>query len=284
MHLVSESVNLFMFPLKTMIVDDDNDYLDLLSKELKNINCSIFNSSEEIIKNLDPIHITINYFLEDNFIGIRDLNYSNIEQFVNKHENKQGILIADYSMPNINGIELLTKYYYATLRKILLTNVFTMEEAIDALHKKHINYYLPKERTAILLEVIKEQQLIFFEEITQSIIKVLHSNNSSYLKFLSDKIYINIFNEICQKYNIKKYYIINSYGNYYLENDTNKYIFSIYSKDDLIEIAKDFSEDSKYNIQHGNLIPSFFSEEHNMPLIEAIKSENYFYAIEEIKS
>ena len=69
MNLGSENVNLFMFPLKTMIVDDDNDYIDLLSKELKNINCSIFNSSEEIIKNLDPMYIKINYFLEDNFIS-----------------------------------------------------------------------------------------------------------------------------------------------------------------------------------------------------------------------
>ena len=281
MNLVLENVNLFMFPLKTMIVDDDNDYLDLLSKQLKNLNYSIFNSPEEIIKNLDPIHIKINYFLEDNFIGIRDLHYSNIQQFVKNYENKQGILIADYNMPNINGIELLTKYYHTTLRKILLTNTFTIEEAINALHKKHINYYLPKERIHILLDVIKEQQLIFFEEITQNIINVLNSNNANNLKFLSDKIYINIFNKICQKYDIKKYYIINSYGNYYLESDTNKYIFSIYDKDDLIEIAKDFSEDSKYNVQNGNLIPSYcFSDQSK--LLGAEKHGNYSYCIESV--
>jgi hypothetical protein len=45
---------------------------------------------------------------------------------------------------------------------------------------------LKKEQIS-LLDVIKEQQLIFFEEITQSIINVLNSNNASNLKFLSDK-------------------------------------------------------------------------------------------------
>lgn len=58
-----------------------------------------------------------------------------------------------------------------------------------------INYYfLPKEKVHILLDVIKEQQKLFFKGITKNITDLLGINN---FDFLSDKTYIGIFNNTC---------------------------------------------------------------------------------------
>ncbi len=280
MNVSSESINLFYFPLNIMIVDDDIDYLSLLQQQLKSVTVSIYNSPLEAIKNIEPININIRYFLEDNFSRINDLSYKSIEKFVKSYGNKQGVLISDYNMPNINGVELLSKYSDTDLIKILLTNVYTINEAVNALNKRLINYYLPKEKTSILLNVIREHQKILFQNITKDILSFLDVDS---LKFLFDKRYIYIFNNICQKHNIKKYYILNSYGSYYLENETDKFIFSIYNPTDLFEVAKEIPGDKKHNVEQGELIPSyFFSEATEYKLIKAQKYGNYSYCIEKI--
>lgn len=280
MNVLSESINLFNFPLNITIVDNDLEYLNILQQQLKNTTLSVYSSPIEAITNIVPLNINIKNFLEEKFIGIQDLNYKNIETFVKNDKNEQGILIVDYDMPEINGIELFSKYNKPDLIKILLTNAYTIEEAVNALNKKLINYYLPKERINILLNVIKEQQNMFFDNITRHIISFL---DTSSLSFMFDKIYIDIFNKICQQYNIKKYYILNSYGNYYLENSTNKFIFSIYNSTDLLEIAKEVPEHKKHAVEQGNLIPSYYSDENSeYKLINANKQGDYSYCLEKI--
>lgn len=280
MNVLSESIKLFNFPLNITIVDNDLDYLNLLQQQLKNTTLSVYSSPLEAITNIAPLNINIKDFLEEKFIGIQDLNYKNIENFVKTHKKEQGILIVDYDMPEINGIELFSKYNNPDLIKILLTNVYTIEKAVNALHKKLINYYLPKERINILLDVIKELQNMFFDNLTRHIISFL---DTSTLGFLFDKIYINIFNSICQQYNIKKYYILNSYGSYYLEDATNKFIFSIYNSTDLLEIAKEVPEHKKHDVEQGNLIPSYCSDEDSeYKLINANKQGDYSYCLEKI--
>jgi CheY-like chemotaxis protein len=279
---ILESVNLFNFPLNVIIVDDDIDFLNLLQQQFKDKTVlTVYNSPVDVINNIDPINISTKYFLEEKFIGIQDLNYSNIEAFVKNCKNYHGVLVADYNMPTINGIELLTKYSNSNLIKILLTNIYTANDAINALNKKLINHYLPKEKASIIVEVIREQQKILFSDISKNITNCLESND---LNFLYDKVYINIFNNICKQYKIKKYYIINNYGNYYMENDTQKFIFSIYNRIDLIDISKEVPQDIKYNVEHGYLIPSYFTNQdsNNHKLIDAIKQGNYSYCIEHI--
>jgi response regulator RpfG family c-di-GMP phosphodiesterase len=278
MSIILENINLFHFPLNIMIVDDNMDYLNIIQQQIKNRTFSSYNSPIEVIKNIDPIEVNTKYFLENNFSGIQDLSYENIKNFVINNKNKHGILISDYEMPNINGIELFSKLNNNfELIKILLTNVYTTQEGLDAVNKKLIHYYLPKDRINILLDVIKELQSIFFNNITRNIMGFLDSNS---LKFLSDENYIYIFNHICQQYNITKYYIINSYGSYYLESETDKFIFSIYNISDLIEIANEVPEHVKHRVEQGDLIPSYFSSEYE--LVEAKKYGNYSYCVEKI--
>lgn len=280
MDLMYKKINFFTFPLNVAIVDDDIDYLSFLSKELNNTRFKFYNSAIEALKDIKPINIDIKSFLENYFQGIYDLNYKNIEEFIKNYSNKQGIIVSDYDMQYISGIEFLSKYNNSDLIKILLTNVYTPNKAVEALNNKLINYYLPKDRVNTLINVIDEHQRILFENITKNILKFTDINN---LKFLIDNEYINIFNSICHKYNIHTYYILNSHGCYYMENETNKFIFSIYNSNDLIELTRDNLKNKIDGIKHANLIPSYFSATSNeFELIKAEKFGNYSYCIENV--
>lgn len=219
------------------------------------------------------------YFLEENFVGIADLNYKNIAEFVASCADKHGILIADYDMPDIDGIELLNNYADTNLIKILLTSAYSYKKATQALNKKLIDYYLAKNDLTKLPEAISEQQRIFFSKISKNVMSFL---DTSGLNFLVDKAYLHIFNNTCQQYNIEKYYILNSYGHYYLENLHAKWVFSIYNSNDLASIAQEVAEDNRYDVECGNLIPSHFSLNKEYTLINAEKYGNYSYCVERV--
>jgi|GEM_PF-1898276 len=280
MDVFSGSINLLSFPVPIVVVDDDTDYLNLLQQLLHERTLYKYSSPIEALKSIDLIDVNTKFFLEENFVGMPDLNYKNVKDFVTRLDNKQGVLIVDYDMPEINGIELFSKINNPDLIKILLTNAYTIEEAVNALNKKLINYYLPKEKINTLLEVIKEQENNFFNDLTRKLISFV---GASSLKFLSDSIYASIFNNICHQYNIKKYYILNSYGHYYLENNDSKFIFTIYDTADLGEIAIEVPKHAKHDVEQGNFIPSHFSnKDDEYKLVKAKRSGDYSYSIEQI--
>jgi ActR/RegA family two-component response regulator len=278
------NLNLFYFPLNTIIVDDDTDFLKIIASNLTDIPVSTYNSTNEILTKINPIDISVKNFIEDNFAGISDLNYENIKDFVENCKEVHGIIISDYDMSkisNINGIELLSTMCDTDLIKILLTSVYTIEDAVNALNKGIIDYYLPKDRIHIISHVINELHTKFFYNITKNVMKIIHKNR---LKFFNDKDYLKIFNSICNQYKVNKYFILNSYGGYYLENSKEKFIFTIFHKDDLNDISNELIPSKKNDVKNGKLIPSYFSDNFGeYTLIRAKKEGDYYYSVENFK-
>ena len=281
MNESSEAVKLFKFPLNIIVIDNDVDYLNMLEEHLKHTTYSLFSSPVEAIKNINPLNINVKFFLEETFSGIKDLNYKNIQNFIKEAGKRQGIIIADYEMPEMNGIELLSKYDKSQeLIRILLTNVVGFDDAVCALNKKYISYYLAKDRVSILPLVINEQEKMFFDNATSQISNFLETDS---LEFLNNTDYKSIFNQIIDEYQIKTYYVINSYGHYYLEKDTDKFIFTVYHQNDLLEIANDVSEQYKNDVKDGDLIPSSVSDTGGeYSLIKANRVGEYSYCVEQI--
>lgn len=278
MNDFATNLNLLYFPLTTIIIDDDTEFLKVTTSHLVNAPISTYNSAKDALLQIKPISIQVKNFIEEHFTGIYDLNYKNIKAFVNTSKNDHGIIIADYAMPNMNGIELLSKFYDSDIIKILLTNAYTIEEAVNALNDNIIDYYLPKDKINNIALITDELQTKFFKKITKSILSML--DKSSY-KFFYDKNYLKIFTTICNQYKIHKYYILNSYGGYYLENDNHKFIFTIFHKDDLNEIANELPLANKNDVKVGKLIPSYFSEAlGEYKLIHAQQEGDYYYCIE----
>lgn len=280
MQTVDTTCLLFYFPMNVAMVDDDEDILNILASQFRDNEVSPHSTPEDLISSIDPININIKEFIHEIAHGTYDLNFSNVKKFVDNNSNKHGIVISDYEMPSINGIDLLHKFNDFDVVKVLLTNVFTIEEAVNALNNGTIDFYLPKDHIHDISEIINDLQLKFFKKKTREILKTIDTNS---IAFINDGDYIKLFNTVCSKYNIIKYHILNSYGGYFLENTTEIFVFNIFHKSDLEDIANGFTEYHRTKIKTGNSIPSHLSRATNGDnLMKAEKHGDYFFNVERI--
>ena len=225
------SIPLFYFPMKLLFVDDDTNILNTYKK--LSVPNKIITADKPISITTDPLVEIINEIstsLEmignsSNLVLNKSLNFHKIDEMM-LSEDKYDILgsvVSDYQMPDMNGIEYL-KSIKAKVNKILLTGVFTSEEANDAYANNLIDYYIRKDSQLEKVKTaIKMVEIRFFIRLSQSIIQPDR---------LIDNNFIEVFNRVCGE--AKEYWIINEYcGFKFIDSDGKVKIFNIYNKNDL---------------------------------------------------
>ena len=272
-------IKLFNHPLNIIVVDDDQSVLDYISQKFNLDRKVILCTDTDVLQSsIMPLLIHTNDFLTEYFQNTISLNYNKLNMLFDSICNYHSIIIADYSMPKLNGLELISKYANTDMIKILLTNVYPLNNILSALNQKVIDYFLSKDDIVNIQNIVIELENKFLYNFTKNILKCLSKDE---LIFLTDKNFIDIFESIITKYNITKYHIINAYGAYYLDNGIDKYILSIYSSNDLEDFSRDYTGDLKKNIIEGNVIPSYINND-GSTFIKATKYYNYSYCIEKI--
>ena len=239
-------VPIFYFPLKILFIDDDVELLkayhhlnlpNLISTESDPINAITLVRENHI----DYISI-FNEVTDNNYVSslINDsdatvsFTFDNIKKLINdqnKHE-KYGILVIDYKMPTMDGIQLCKQLYDLKVIKILLTGEYNPLDSISSLNNKTIDCFLPKGKADItteLIESIKYYQLEYFTEITSTFLNI----TANKFGFLADKDFIKIFNNVIRERDITSYYLMNNTGCFLLYSNQDKYILNIYSENDL---------------------------------------------------
>ncbi len=95
-----------------LVVDDNNDMLNLIQRQLKSFNYRTYKAS------------SVNE-------GIEVLKNTNID-----------LLISDLNMPNINGIELLkyTQEHFPSIPKLVISGIPSIHNAIDAMKSGALDY------------------------------------------------------------------------------------------------------------------------------------------------
>lgn len=272
--------NLFYFPLKVALVDDDEDYLLCTRDKILPNAVTMFSEPEQAIDNLTPFKLVAKDLTIEYVEGELNLNYDAIAKLVYDYmiSTYVGILITDYDMPNINGIELCNKFIYTGLIRILLTGEYDALAAIEALNNKQIDYYLPKYQDYKILTTIINTQDKFFANITNNIIQMLNCND---LAFLIDSGYANIFNRITECNSITSYFILNNYGSYCLFNNKHKFILSIYNNLALEEIIADYALSSIEAITERQMIPCGRSLIKDViRLVPCVQDGDYYYHLE----
>lgn len=271
---------LFYFPFNIAIIDDDEDFLNLISDNIIRKNISKYTLPEKAISDINPFNFKISDLIIESNFKIYDLDYSNIKRYFYDKQMHHGIVISDYRMPKMDGIELLSRFNENDLIKILLTGEFKIENAVKALNEKIIDYYIEKDTLSSLENIISELEIQLFRKITKEINKIIEKDS---LFFLEDKIFIELFNKILMENNILKYHIINGYGWYFLENEKDRFILNIFHKKDLNLISEGYPSTEKEKIKKGQLIPSYFSKPNDKNnLVPSEKHGNYSFCIEKI--
>jgi len=213
-----------------------------------------------------------------------DLDFNAIRQVHNSSNKLKDIavMIVDYRMPDMSGIDLCTQLSTVPTKKILLTGDANFQDAINAFNKGIINYFVCKDDPnidMILFENVDRLSKEYFIDRTKPIFH--HIESDSKLPH-SDPVFINFVNKLCKEQNIKEYYLSDKNGGILLVDVNGKLSYLVVHTDrtlnNFVDLHGKDGEATFFvkSVINRNKIP-FFGVGKAMWGPEAVSWRDYFY-------
>lgn len=286
---------LFYYQTTKVLVDDDQLLLDALKLECeKSHPIKTFNSAQKAKNFFNNYQSPLSkyHFLEGNtdddfYADARhtpvDFDVTKIVRIANDTDKRNDIsvMVVDYSMPNLNGLELSEAIKNLPLMKVLLTGRATYNEAIDGFNKGLIDRFIQKgklDMSELLAECLINLSLEYFRKQTAALLSHLEAARPLPL---SDKAYINFFKEYCKKNAIIEFYLADKEGSMLCVDENKKeYIVAIhtdYSLDKWLDVyAEDLTTEQESKIRSRLEIP-YFSHENEFSNLSLSERKKFFY-------
>lgn len=128
-------------------------------------------------------------------------------------------VVADYSMPGINGVELLSKIKGSGVKRILLTGEADEFIAIEAFNRGQIDVYIKKSDEQALAKLkfhLEEAHFNHWERQTAFVMEALRSDKLSVA--FTDGIFQQYFAQVVRDLEIVEYCILDRSGSCIMEN------------------------------------------------------------------
>jgi CheY-like chemotaxis protein len=195
------------------------------------------------------------------------LNHPNLKRFDQERAMDISVLVVDYAMPNMNGIELCSKINNPAIKKILLTGHATPGDAVAAFNDNTIHYYISKSDENMierLSDAINRLQHAYFQDLSSSIKTDAVDMNTP---FFADTKLAEYFQSICTSLDTKEYFYLTNPSRFALKTrDDSQFLCLIYTEEDINEHVKimeeeDAPEDLINSIASHEFIPLFASED-----------------------
>lgn len=221
---------LFYFPSTVCWVDDDQLFLDAVNVSLKKkYNFLSFNQPVEALRFFSaydsPLaktnftRVIENDILDTNHNLPVDINIQSITNlaFSSKMQDEISVLIVDYNMPNMNGLELCEQLRNFPFKKILLTGDPSHPKVVEAFNNGLIHKFIEKgpNNIEILEKYINELKIQFFYEKSKNLLAHIEASG---LSPLSDQSFINFFNSWCDLHQVEEFYLLNRQGSFLVKD------------------------------------------------------------------
>lgn len=270
---------LFSYSSTIVCIDDDQLFLSTLSTLLKNIgSIKSFSSAREgvdFFNTYTPLLPTINFTQgcidTDKYDMLNhmpvDISSAAFLDFRNNPArfSEIPVLVTDYHMPGMNGIELCRELKNLSMKKILLTGEADTELAVEAFNEGIIDVFIRKGSSTIADDIIHHTNRLtqqYFIENTQRFRSHLETD---YPLPLSDSAFCQYLLEWCKQHAIREYYLIDKRGTILLMNDKGETSYLVIHTDrtlnHLLELhSDDFEAENLLNdVRLREKIP-FFGE------------------------
>lgn len=223
----------FFHPVKVVFLDDNRAFLDALELEFSaQINMLTFTSPNEALRALDNSgqNITSSTFklinnvnadtTTDRVFGFEINKLLNIIYDISRF-NHAPVLVVDYEMPDINGIEFCQKLKNRDIFKIMLTAEADKDTAIKAFNKGVIDKFILKTSENLsqdLMLAVSELTQRYFEEISRTMMNGYRGSMSLF----DNELYQQLFNQILLKTQAVEYYMVDNSGSFlFLDKEAN---------------------------------------------------------------
>jgi len=226
----------YFHPTKVIVIDDQQDYLDhLILKIGKEINIDSFMDAEKAVaflKSQNKANLLFGSLLsslkdredigglerDDSNHVYTEINVFDIHKIIYSVDRfkRIAVVIVDYAMPKMDGLEVSEALEHMPLKFILLTGKAAPDTVIRAFNEGRIQRFVSKDSSHFeeeLTTAIFELQQTQFQEISEPIIKNL---SASPISCMGDPLFVEFFNKFYQKNDIVEYYLLNESGSYLL--------------------------------------------------------------------
>ena len=232
----------FFHPTTTVLIDDDTDTLTNLVNVLnlkKKPHLTFVDprqglahiQADTYYKNLSKNMMCLNeYETEDMFVFRPEVlinEMSNPERYY-----QVSVLIIDYEMPGINGLEVCQEINHPYIKKIMLTGVANEKVGLEAFNQGLIYQYVRKQDPDFIEQLqstIRKAQEVYFLDINNSSLSFLQNQELSATPFFEAG-FKNYFEDLIKKHDIEEYYLVEIMGSF-LMIDKNHVIHSLFTLD-----------------------------------------------------
>lgn len=270
-------VPFFYYPSPIYWVDDDSVFLQAFScffKENFEIK-AIFTPKEALeIFSKHAVSISASSFLQacedheeydlpDHFPVDLDLKSLRNLRYASKRQKDIPVIIIDYTMPEMTGIELCEQLKNMPSKKILLTGISDLSLAVKAFNDKLIDCFICKDDPNLdqeLLNHIKKLQKQYFIKCSEPLLTHVQAG---FNLPQSDPTFAKFFEKLCDQENIVEYYLSDKNGGMLLVNSegASQYLM-IHTDRTLDEFINLYENDSEHmfflrSIKNRSKIPCF---------------------------
>ncbi|MBA2656670.1 MAG: response regulator [Tatlockia sp.] len=205
------------------------------------------------------------------------------------------VVVVDYAMPGMDGLEFCRRIENPNIRKILLTGQADEKLAIEAFNEGLIHRYIKKSDpnvAELITKSIYDLQMQYFHLMSGMVVSMLSVTSPS---CLHDKKFTDFFNQLRHEKGIVEYYLADNSGSFLLlDDDANPSFLIVRSEEDL-SLYYDFAMDNGASgevldqLATGEKIPCFWQANNPPPehndwsscLVKAHRfdsDETYFYS------
>ncbi len=213
--------HLFYYPTQVVLVDDDANFLDSVSLLLdRSINYRLFQSARQALEHVNRA-MAFSEVIKRSYSSYKtgpydsdtlthvDINALHKEIYNPDRFLMPSVVVIDYSMPEMSGLEYCVSLTNPYVKKILLTGRANTDLAVQAFNEGLIDQFInkndPQLASKLNRSIANLQQQYFsrtFKILTDPVVA------SSQSRFLTNPAFIEFFNILRSTHEIVEYYLI----------------------------------------------------------------------------
>lgn len=232
-----KSVLPYFAPTEIVLIDDDVMILKRIKRNLSATQCSV--------KDFDHPKRALEYLkqsLQDSD-NLSPLRIENLHQEIySSNRFKQiAVVVVDYDMPGMNGLEVCRQITLPHIQKIMLTGAATTDIAVDAFNEGIIHQFIQKDDleafTKLEASIVKAQER-YFELKSHDFTNQLYTEYPE-TEVLKDPIFVDFFLNLIQEKQVAEYYLLDTMGSFLFLSETGKASSLFIFNEETLEFQED---------------------------------------------